>query len=343
MSFVVAYSVVIQDLAPLLDKLGEAYGLVDAAGRFRFINAAGAQILGFASADAVFRDVTFGINFLSHTPQWPSLREQADHHGRVRQIIWCHRRNGAPLAVEVAVTATDDGYLILLRDVTQQEELAALLAERTREQLALQRMAATAIETADRKALLPALLRVCMATVEAEAGVIFTYDVAAKQLVLAVTEGLPETLVNDLATIKLGERISGKVAVARMPASIPNLADHPEQEFMAAATEPVHQFASFPLTVRERLLGVLNVLTFGQRSLFPSHFQLLQVLTLQLSLSLENLLRLEELHDRNLELENFNRWAVDRELRMIELKKRIRQLEAALAIKGPLDTSDTSA
>lgn len=212
------------------------------------------------------------------------------------------------------------------------------LVERTLELEALRKLAEAALRHRDRVELLQNLLTVSIDAVRASGGAIHTYDQARKLLPLTVHQGMSPVFVETVKALRLGQSYTGKVALSRVPILIADLANDPGLELQVLRTERLRNFASFPLLAEHRLLGVMNLFTVGDDTFSGREVEFLRTLAAQVSLSFEHVMRLEELHDRNDELEKFNRLAVDRELRMIELKKRIRELEILLAVQKTAET-----
>ena len=123
-----------------------------------------------------------------------------------------------------------------------------------------------------------------------------------------------------------------------------------------AAEHGIRAAAAFPLRFRGEVCGVLMVYS-GECNVFRKReVALLEEVALDVSFGLDSLDREEkrraaeealrrqadELRQRNEELERFNRASVGRELRMVDLKRRINQLcrEAGRAEPYPLDFRD---
>jgi hypothetical protein len=306
------------DFAPLLEALPEATLVADADGRIVGGNGLAAQMLGFDSPGAL---CAAGAGLLAARLAWRGVPEgAAAHHYRLEL-------DGRVFLLRAAACRTGFGMFCV---GTLSPEAGGELLERTRELEALRKLAEAALRYPERMELLHTLLSACVDAVHASGGAIYTYDQARKLLPLTVHQGMSPVFVEAVKTLRLGQAFTGKVAVTRAPVLISDLANDPALEFPILRTEQIRNFASFPLVAQHRLLGVMNLFTLGSLTFTGREVDFLRTLAAQVSLSLEHVTRLEELHDRNAELEKFNRLAVDRELRMIELKKRIRDLEIQL-------------
>jgi GAF domain-containing protein len=323
-------------LLELFDALGEAVFSATEAGQLTAINAIGAGLLGFSSPDDALMD-SAGRFFLAQLPEWSRLVHEVQHTpGPSRCRVKTQSRHGDPLLLELALTLNPDpGNRTLagiFRDVSGSEEMAHDLVGRNAELEALRQLAVDAMRYDEKEPLLKSMLEVCSKAVGASGGAIYLYDVASKRLLLGATVGMRTDLIQSMKSLKLGQGFTGKVAVTRAPILVDDFSADPNMEFPALRALNVRNFASFPLMVKSRLLGIIDFFTMGSMLLTGRDFSLLSVLAAQVSLSLDHMIRMEELRDRNAELEKFNRLAVDRELRMVELKKRLRELETTASI-----------
>lgn len=323
-------------LLDLFDALGEAVFSASEAGHLTAINAIGASLMGYADPKEALAD-SFGQMFLSRLPEWPSFVNDALHEaGPTRRRVRTLNRRDEPLLLEIALSVHTDaaGRTVagIFRDISGSEELARDLVGRNSELEALRQLAVDALRYDELEPLLTSMLEVCSKAVGASGGAIYIYDIASKRLVMGACAGLSKEHAQDLKSLKLGQGITGKVAITRAPILVDDFSSDMTSEFPWMQAVNIRNFASFPLLVKNRLLGIINFFTVGTVLLTGRDFSLLSVLAAQVSLSLDHMVRVEELRDRNAELEKFNRLAVDRELRMVELKKRVRELETTASI-----------
>ena len=323
-------------LLALFDALGEAVFSASESGQLTAVNAIGASLIGYADPKEVLTD-SFGQLFLSRLPEWSSFVNDALHEsGPTRRRVRTLNRHGEPLLLEIALSvhtgAAGRTVAGIFRDISGSEELARDLVGRNSELEALRQLAVDALRYDELEPLLVSMLEVCSKAVGASGGAIYLYDIASKRLVLGASSGVNKDIVLELKTLKLGEGITGKVAVTRAPILVDDFSNDATLEYPLLRSANIRNFASFPLLVKNRLLGIIDFFTVGTALLTGRDFSLLSVLAAQVSLSLDHMVRVEELRDRNAELEKFNRLAVDRELRMVELKKRVRELETTASI-----------
>ncbi len=124
--------------------------------------------------------------------------------------------------------------------------------------------------------------------VETEAGSVYLLDEARGELSLVVHRGLSAAAWLDFDHLKLGEGLSGRVALEGSPIVVRNLKDDPRLTRMAARAEDLRGFASIPLKSNLRIYGTLNVHTRSEREFSEEDVQLLTSMASQIGLAVAN-------------------------------------------------------
>jgi two-component system, sporulation sensor kinase E len=124
--------------------------------------------------------------------------------------------------------------------------------------------------------------------VQTEAGSVYLLDEARSELVLAVHRGLSPAVSRDFDRLKLGEGLSGRVALTSEPIVLRNLKDDPRLTRMAAREEGFQAFASVPLRSSFKTYGTLNVHTRVDRAFREEEVQLLTSMASQIGLAVAN-------------------------------------------------------
>jgi two-component system, sporulation sensor kinase E len=124
--------------------------------------------------------------------------------------------------------------------------------------------------------------------VQTEAGCVYLLDEDREELDLVVHRGLPEALMRDIDRIKLGEGLSGRVALTGEPIVIRNLKDDPRLIHKAARDEGLRGFASVPLRSSFKTYGTLNIHTHADRAFSEEDVQLLTSMASQIGLAVAN-------------------------------------------------------
>jgi PAS domain S-box-containing protein len=131
-------------------------------------------------------------------------------------------------------------------------------------------------------------LRKVLEVVQTEAGSVYLLDEDRGELTLAVTHGLSAAARQDFDRLKLGEGLSGRVALEGVPIVIRSLKDDPRLTRMAARSEGFRAFASVPLRSSFKTYGTLNIHTRADREFTEEDVQLLTSMAAQIGLAVGN-------------------------------------------------------
>jgi two-component system, sporulation sensor kinase E len=132
-----------------------------------------------------------------------------------------------------------------------------------------------------------ALMKV-LEVVQTDAGGIYLLDEENGELHLVVHRGMSEAVWRDFDRLKLGEGLSGRVALQGEPIVVRNLADDPRLTRMAARQVGFRAFASVPLRSNFRTYGTLNVHARTDREFSEEEVQLLTSMGSQIGLAVAN-------------------------------------------------------
>jgi PAS domain S-box-containing protein len=131
-------------------------------------------------------------------------------------------------------------------------------------------------------------LRKVLEVVRVEAGGLYLLDEERGELSLAVHHGLSERAWRDFDHLRLGEGLSGRVALAGEAIVVRTLKDDPRLTRMAARLEGFCAFASVPLRSNFKTYGTLNVYTRDDRNFSEEEVQLLTSMASQIGLAVAN-------------------------------------------------------
>jgi PAS domain S-box-containing protein len=127
-----------------------------------------------------------------------------------------------------------------------------------------------------------------LSVVRTEAGGVYLLDEERGELQLVVHRGLSEAAWRDFDRLKLGEGLSGRVALDGQPIVLRNLKDDPRLTRMAARAEGYRAFASVPLRSSLKIYGTLNVHSKSDRIFSEEDVALLTSMASQIGLAVAN-------------------------------------------------------
>lgn len=84
-------------------------------------------------------------------------------------------------------------------------------------------------------------------------------DEKSSQLTLAAHRGFTPEMVEEIASIKLGQSLTGQVALSGQPIVIPDISTDARYSLGSPSKAGLHSFAAVPLRSRDRILGVIGL------------------------------------------------------------------------------------
>ena len=174
------------------------------------------------------------------------------------------------------------------------------------ELLALYEIAKAINSTLNLSELLDLIMKMTMKYLGAEAGSIMLLN-EQKELVVTVAIGLDMDKLKDVS-VKIGDSISGKVALTGEPLLLVGKVDNSEFNNIVVRHEDIKSSLCVPLKVKEQLRGVLNLRKASQAHDFTEEqLKFLSMIGDQAAIAIENA-RLYDLEKkRSEELEQLNR------------------------------------
>ncbi|OGW83654.1 MAG: histidine kinase [Omnitrophica bacterium RIFCSPLOWO2_01_FULL_45_10] len=113
-------------------------------------------------------------------------------------------------------------------------------------------------------------------------------DEKTRELVLKATQSMSE-IYNKKAHLKMGEGIAGKVALENKPIAVYDITKEPEYKFKdIAKKEGLMSLLSVPLTVKDRVIGVLNNYTSYPHKFTKDEINILTTVANQAAIVIEN-------------------------------------------------------
>ncbi len=287
----------------------------------------------------------------------PALLKQFDEVQRNpgRAYEWelrkVHKRGHIVWVREIARAIQDQaGNVIILvacQDITDRKQAEEEIKTINEELIVINRIITAITGVSNIKEILEKVLDEALGITGLEGG---TICMATPQntLRLAVHRATSEATIRDLTTneIKIGDCLCGECARDHKPLILPDreaVLKYATRE--ATRGEDIRFHAAFPLIIGGKCLGVLCVFTRTDAKPGERRLKLLQTVTGQIALAVQNAglfeeilrnaaileekvkERTAELETKVAEIERLNRLFAGRELRMKELKEKIKELE----------------
>ena len=181
--------------------------------------------------------------------------------------------------------------------------LYSQIARRSEELSVLDSVIATVNQSLDLAKRLNTALDKVLEVMKIEAGGIYLLKDGTEKLMLAAHRGLSPTFVKDVRQMSLGEGLTGRVAQSGELIISRNISSEPELTRMIVKKEGLRAFAGIPLKSKDKVLGVMVIMSHDFHKFSPRDIQLLTVIGNQLGVAIENaqLYRRERNKSRQLE------------------------------------------
>jgi len=188
------------------------------------------------------------------------------------------------------------------------EELAVQVAQRTQALSALYQVVTVASRPLDPIKLLDTALDKALEVMNVEMGGIWlltsyvnqafddvhSHREAEADLHLVAHRGLSAPLLSAIERLQLGEGLTGQVALTGKPLTVSDISQDPRLARVTAAREGLRSFAAVPLKAKERVLGVMDVVTRDERPFTAEEMALLVSIGRQIGIALENIILLRQ-------------------------------------------------
>lgn len=222
----------------------------------------------------------------------------------------------------------------LYRRLTFQHEE---LKRRTGELSALYEVDRVATRTLNIDELMTSALNKLLEITGVDSGDVYLLDEKAGELILKGQKGISPEVVPLIERLKIGEGVAGAAIQQGNVITINDIEAAPRSMTVYAKKMGAKSVVSVPISIRDKVLGVLDLVSHTKRTFTEDEVELLKSIANQIGVALENANLYENLKQTNLELqkrlkelEEFSDIAVGRELRMMELKKEIEELRKKL-------------
>ncbi len=182
-----------------------------------------------------------------------------------------------------------DGMMLLLADISDLKKSQLELDRQYKEISAMQRLSSGLSQSLDLASRLENAVETTLEVTGFEAGLIYLTDDQQSNLYLRFHRGIvsPEFL-KTVQRWQVGKGVTGQTALTGIPTFIEDALTNPLMDQAVRSLEEIRGFASIPLVSKERVEGVLNIVTHKPVTFTPGDQLMLQTLGKQVGISLEN-------------------------------------------------------
>lgn len=201
-----------------------------------------------------------------------------------------------------AIKDRPDTVIAFLRDITEDVALEKRLLRQNQDLAVINLISEILSSSLQLRQVLEMTLSKVLQVMNIETGWIFLLNESEQLLRVAHAHGLAADVINSIGELRLGEGIAGQVALSGEPLIIEDASV--DYRFNAPALRQLglRSFASIPLKSRKRLIGVMNMGSFGQRTLSSDDKRLLLNIGLHMGTVIENVILFEEVASKSDEL-----------------------------------------
>jgi two-component sensor histidine kinase len=166
--------------------------------------------------------------------------------------------------------------------------LYAQISRRNEELSALNSVIATVSQSLDLTERLNNALDKVLEMMKMESGGIYLLRECNKRLKLFAHRGLSEEVVKDVKELQLGEGFAGRVVLSGEPMVIQDISADARLTKMTIRKEGFRAYAGFPLKSKDKVLGVMSIISRRLRQFTTRDIELLSAIGNQLGVAIEN-------------------------------------------------------
>ncbi len=175
-----------------------------------------------------------------------------------------------------------------ITDITDTKKAEAEAIEYAKQLETLFNTGVTLSQTLNLQDLLNAVLRRVLEAVDTDAGAIFLLEGEESELVLRAYAGVSEKLAGKVERLKAGEGFTRQALVSRKPLVAKNIAADAELQCLGVGSEGLQALAAVPVSVKDRVVGLVVVATRTARTFSDRDVRLLEAIANQIGMAIDN-------------------------------------------------------
>jgi putative methionine-R-sulfoxide reductase with GAF domain len=214
--------------------------------------------------------------------------------------------------------------LIMLQESSvQMEKDAQEIISKNRELSVLNRIAMSVSKSLEMDRVLSAVIKHVKDFMDAQ--YLGIYLIENDTLVLKLSDGLPDTFLEKAGRRSLDEPwLKREVLTGRPFFAKERLEEHAGKIAPDIKAEGIQTWTAVPLMAKGNVIGVLTVGSSSYEGIDPGKLDTLATIGSYIGVVIENSLLYQELKQKVDDLEHFRKFAVGREMRIIELKEKLK-------------------
>jgi signal transduction histidine kinase len=239
--------------------------------------------------------------------KFTSLVLRVRRRGRIRlEGITFKRKNGDRFLGEIEARLIDLGHEkvvhAIVRDITLKRRAEREVRQRNRELSILNNLIARANENLELKTVLDLALRETSEVFGAEGGVIHLLDPERVNLVLAATHAISPQLKPEIERCSFGPETQCRIVATQHCHTVEDFAKTPCSLGLLAARDGWRSSVAAPLLAKNRLIGIMHIMTRRERQFTPDDMKFFTTICTQIGIVIEHARLFEELNWKTEEL-----------------------------------------
>ena len=316
----------------MVEKSSEGMALADLKGKLIFANKTWCDMHNYKNLkDLLGKDIAIFHNKKQFRNEVIPFNEKVKKHGTFSGEVGHVTKEGNPFPTTMSSTILKDEqgnpYAIagVARNIAERKKAETILQKHTLQLETLQRITAVLSTSLELDVVLQLILKQIAKAIPYDSASIFLIE--NNELKIAIVNGLSPDLIGQI--FPMDEPLFKEINSTLKPMVISDPHSDPRFEGWGG-TADIRSWMCTPLIVRDVMIGYLTLDSYQPNAYAAEQIELIQLFVAQAAQAINNARMYESVMKKTIELESFNKIVVNRELKMIELKKKINELLSEL-------------